>query len=300
MITMSNVMRHSIFRAPIIVALCLALLLTGGCSALRFGYNQAADFAYWWLDGYIDFSETQTPQVRDALAAWFAWHRATQLPDYANLLAKAQTEVMADSTPARVCEWWGLLSTRMGTSLERGVPAAADLMLSVSARQIQHIERRYAKANDEFRDEFMQGDPAKRRKASIERAVERAELLYGKLDDAQREHVARSVTQSPFDADLWFAERKRRQQDALQMLRRIVAEGASRDEAQAAARAYMDRTVRSPREDYRRYSDKLASYNCAFAAKLHNMTNPAQRQVAVQKFKGWETDLRALAADAAK
>lgn len=282
------------------MALCLALLMASGCSALRFGYNQAADFTYWWLDGYIDFSETQTPQVRDALAAWFAWHRATQLPDYANLLARAQTEAMADSTPARVCEWWGLVSTRIGTGLEQGVPAAADVMLTISARQIQHIERRYAKANEEFRDDFLQGDPVKRRKASIERAIERAELLYGKLDDAQREQVARSVTQSPFDADLWFAERKRRQQDALQMLRRIAAEGASRDEAQAALRAYMERAVRSPREEYRRYSEKLSDYNCAFAARLHNSTSLVQRQAAAQKLKGWEADLRALAGNAAK
>jgi hypothetical protein len=193
-----------------------------------------------------------------------------------------------------------LLSTRIGAGLEHGVPAAADLMLTISVRQIQHIERRYTKANEEFRDDFLQGDPVKRRKASIERAIERAELLYGKLDDAQREQVARSVTQSPFDADLWFAERKRRQQDALQMLRRIAAEGASRDEAQAALRAYMERTVRSPREEYRRYSEKLSDYNCAFAAKLHNTTSPLQRQAAAQKLKGWEADLRSLVGSAAK
>ncbi len=285
---------------PIIAALCLALLLAGGCSALRFGYNQAADLAYWWLDGYVDFSETQTPQVRNALADWFVWHRATQLPDYANLLARTQNEVMADSTPSRVCEWWGSISARIETGLERAVPAAAELMLSVAPRQVQHIERRYAKANEEFRDDFLQGDPVKRRKASVERAIERAELLYGKLEDVQREQIARSVTQSPFDADLWFIERKRRQQDALQMLRRMAAGSASLDQAQAALRAYMERTARSPREEYRRYSEKLANFNCAFAANLHNTTSPAQRQTAAQKLKGWEADLRALAADAAK
>ena len=274
--------------------------MTAGCSALRFGYNQASDLAYWWLDGFVDFNEAQTARVHDALAGWFDWHRGSQLPDYARLLVRAQAEVVADSTPARVCDWWATLGARMETSFERAVPDGAELMLSISPKQIQHMERRYAKANDEFRDEFLQTDPAKRRKLSVERAVERAELLYGKLDDTQRELVASTVAQSPFDAELWFSERKRRQQDALQMLRRLSAEGAGRDKAQAALRAYIERWSRSPREEYRRYSETLSSFNCAFAAKLHNGTNAAQRQVAVQKFKGWEADVRALAADAAK
>lgn len=278
----------------------MALVMTAGCSALRFGYNQAADLAYWWLDGFVDFNELQTVKVRDALANWFVWHRGTQLPDYAQLLVRAQVEVVADSTPARVCDWWAVVAARMNTAFERAVPAGADLMLSIGPKQVQHMERRYAKANDEFRDEFLQADPAKRRKVSVDRAIERAELLYGKLEDEQREQVARSVANSPFDAELWFSERKRRQQDALQILRRLSAEGASRDKAEAALRAYIDRWSRSPREEYRRYSENLTAFNCAFAASLHNSTSAAQRQVAVQKLKGWEADVRALAADAAK
>jgi hypothetical protein len=304
MITMSNAIncsvRHAIFRWPIIVAVCLALTMTGGCSALRFGYNQAADLAYWWLDGFVDFDDAQTLQVRNGLAGWFAWHRGTQLPDYAQLLARAQTEVLVDSTPARVCEWWATLGSRMDSAFERAVPAGAELMLSIAPAQIRHMERRYAKANDEFRDDFLQADPAKRLKVSTERAIDRAELLYGKLDDAQKEQVARSIAQSPFDPELWFSERKRRQQDALQILRRLSAEGAGRDKAEAALRAYIERWSRSPREEYRRYSAALQSFNCGFAASLHNGTSAAQRQTAVQKLKGWEADMRALAAEAGR
>ncbi len=276
------------------------MLMVSGCSALRFGYNQAADLAYWWLDGFVDFNEAQTVRVRDAIGNWFTWHRSTQLPDYAQLLVQAQGEVLADSTPARVCEWWVTVNARLETGLERAVPPGAELMLSIGPKQIVHMERRYAKANDEFRDDFLQADPAKRRNASVDRAIERAELLYGRLDDSQREQVARSIAQSPFDAEQWFAERKRRQQDALQILRRIAAEGADRARAEAALRAYIDRWGRSPREEYRRYSEALTRFNCGFAASLHNSTSAAQRQTAVQKLKGWEGDLRALAADAAK
>jgi hypothetical protein len=57
---------------------------------------------------------------------------------------------------------------------------------------------------------------------------------------------------------------------------------------------------RSPRDEYRRYAERLSQFNCTFAATLHNATSAAQRQAAGQKLKGWEADLRSLAADAVK
>ena len=280
--------------------LALTLAPMAGCSAIRLGYSQAPDLAYWWLDGYADFNDVQTPRVRDALAQSFAWHRRTQLPDYASLLARGQTEARANTTPERACEWWADVRGRVDTSVERAVPAMAEVMLTLSPQQILHIERRYAKANEEFRAEYLQTDATQRLKESIKRAVDRTEFFYGKLDEVQRERVARSVTQSPFDADLWLVERQRRQQDALQTLRGLGADGVSVEQAQAALRSYINRVSRSPHEEYRRYSDRLTQFNCAFAANLHNSTGPAQRQVAAQKLKGWEADLRLLAADAGK
>ena len=44
--------------AGIIVALALALGLAA-CSAVRLGYANLPDLAYWWLDGYVDFSDEQ-------------------------------------------------------------------------------------------------------------------------------------------------------------------------------------------------------------------------------------------------
>lgn len=278
--------------------LAAALGLLGACSALRFGYNQADELAYWWLDGYADFDSKQSHQVRQALTQWHSWHRRTQLPDYTALLVQAQAEVPEPSTARRLCHWWDSGRSRINVALEAAIPAAADLLLTLSPQQIEHLERRYAKFNAEFRDDYLQAQPEQRLKASVKRTVDRAESFYGRLDDAQRERVARLVAQSPFDADLWFSERKARQQEALQMLRRLKADGATADQAQAALRAYFERMAHSPRAEYRRYAQLLEQYNCQFVADLHNSTGAAQRQTLVQKLKGWEADLRALSASA--
>ena len=281
-------------RGFIIAALCSALALLGGCSALRIAYAQAPDLAYWWLDGYVDFNDAQTPKVREALAEWFAWHRRTQLPDYANQLARAQAELAADTTAARACEWQGELLKRAHTAWERAAPAAADLVLTVTPQQIQHVARRYAKSNAEFRDDYLQPNAARRAEVTLKRTVDRAETLYGRLTEAQRTRIAEGLQRSPFDPEVWFSEREQRQQAILAMLRRVNADGTSIDEALAAVRTQVEQIERSPREAYRRYTDRLNEFNCAFAANLHNSTSAAQRRTAAQKLAGWEGDLRAL------
>ena len=228
---------------------------------------------------------------------WFAWNRRTQLPEYADLLAKAQVEVLADATPERMCGWAADVRGRVETALERTLPAIVDVLPTLSPAQIGNVEKRYRERNEEYRDEFVQRDPGKRRREAVKREIDRAQTLYGDLDDSQRAFVTASVASSPFDADLSYAERLRRQQDALAMMKKIAQPGTARDDAEAQVRAYVRRLDRSPREAYRAYSERLVAYNCAFAAALHNRTTPLQRRQAVKKLKGYEIDLRELAAD---
>ncbi len=288
-------MRSSFVRCAIIGALALAL---GACSAVRLGYSQAPELVYWWLDGYADFNDAQTPRVRDELGAFFRWHRATQLPNYAALLTKAQQQVLEPITPAQACQWYEDVLGRFDTAFERALPAAAELVLTATPQQLLHVERRFAKGNDELRSEHAQRIPEERAKAAAKRLIERAESIYGRLDEAQRASLMGAVSGSPLDAEVWLAERKARQQDLLQTVKRLNADKAGTDQVQAALRTLVERSRRSPREAYRSHQQRLTQHNCALAAQTHNLATPAQRRFAALKLKGWEDDLRALAADA--
>ena len=222
-----------------------------------------------------------------------------ELPEYADLLVRAQKEVLVDTTPARVCDWQRELLKRAHTAYDRAEPAAAEIVLTISTGQIAHIEKRYAKNNEEFRDEYLQADPAQRAKKNLERVLDRAEMLYGRLDDNQRNRIAEQLARSPFDPEIWLAERQQRQQDALRLLRSMGADGAmSREQAASALRGYIGRLEHSPRDGFRLYSERLSEFNCGLAANLHNGTTPAQRRTAVKKLASWEGDLRAIAAQA--
>ena len=291
-------MRASTAKAAIIGGCLLALLLLGGCSAVRVGYNQAPTLAWWWLDGYMDFDATQAPKVKDTLAQWFAWHRSTQLPDYADLLAAAQQQVMQPATPAQVCRWNDDLRVRLNAAFAQGVPLAADLLPLLKPAQLAQLERRYRKSNLEFEGDFLQ-QPDERQKAAIKRTVDRAEMLYGRLDDNQRRLIAAGVAASPFDPAAWYAERQALQSQTLQTLARLTAGGparADRESNLAGLKALADRVLRAPPGPYRDYQQRLTDYNCEFIARLHNSTTPKQRLAARDRLHGWEEDLRVLAA----
>jgi hypothetical protein len=272
-----------------------AALLLVGCSAVRLAYNQAPTLIYWWLDGYFDFDTEQSARTREALADWFRWHRATQLPDYAGLLATAQQQILHDITSDQVCRWSDDLRHRIELSYEQGVPALGVLVRSLTPEQVRHIERRYRQADDEFRDDYLQATRAEQLAESNKRALSRAEMIYGRLDTAQRELLAQGIAASPFDAQRWLAERQARQRAIVDGLRAVQAQRASPAQAEAALRRFAAHAAQSPRPAYREYQQRLFAHNCSLVARLHNSTRPEQRRYGADKLKGWEEDLRALA-----
>jgi hypothetical protein len=276
--------------------IAVAIVLLAGCSALRVVYNQGQTFAYWWLDGYFDFDTEQGNRAREALSDWFRWHRATQLPDYAGLLARAQQQILHDITPAEVCRWSDDLRRRLEMAYAHGVPALAGLLRTLTPDQVRHVEKRYRKADDDFRNDYLQATRTEQLEAANRRTVSRAEMLYGRLDDAQRKLIADGIAASPFDARRWLAERQARQREIVDTLRALQASQADAARAEAALRVFAAHAVLSPRPAYREYQQRLYDYNCALVARLHNSTTPEQRRHAAARLKGWEEDMRALAA----
>ena len=290
-------MRTSLAKAFIIVSACAALLLAAGCSMVRLGYAQAPHLAYWWLDGYYDFSDAQQQKARDVIASFFAWHRKTQLPDYAQLLDRAQTEVLRDTTPARMCQWNDEILVRLNTAADRAMPDLAELVLALSPQQLAHVQQRMDKQNKEFATDYLQPSRAERLEASMKRVVDRVEMVYGSVDDAQRRLIEAGLSASPFDPEAWGSEQRERQRETMRTMRELIEAKADAPRAQAAMRALADQTQRSPRPAYRAYQLKLVAYNCDLAAQIHNAMNATQRQAAVKRFKGWAEDARALAGE---
>jgi hypothetical protein len=297
MITTFSAMGNSLSRWGVRAAIIgLVLTLLAGCSAWRLGYNQGPLLARWWLERYIDFDDEQLPLVKEGLAQWFAWHRGSQLPDYARLLARLGEESQQNMTPEQACRWGDELRRRAVLASENLLAPAARVVPVLQGTQLEQMQARFDKRNAEFRKKIVQPKAEDRRRESVKRTVERIEDFYGRLEPAQRQLVAASLEASPFVADAWYAERLAQQREILATLRQLQAERADRDRALAMLRTLHARLTEPPPADPGSYEQRLLRHNCEFAARLHNSTTPAQRQHLRDKLRGWEADTRVLAA----
>ncbi len=295
-IAMSRSIRPLLHFLHIIGALLLAGLLSG-CSALQIGYNNAPSLTYWWLDSYVDFNEAQSPQVRADLAALHAWHRKTELPAYAATLRKLQQLAPANVRPEQVCDLSAEVRGHLQRLSDRAEPAITALAPALGKEQLDHLARQFEKRNRKWREEWLEGTPAQRQARRIDKTVERAEMFYGRLDEAQLAVIRNRVASSSFDAQLSYREALRRQQDMLQTLKEHAGGAAHATHVKAEILALLERSLNSPDATYRRHLETMVMEGCQTIAALHNSTTPAQRLRAIEVLQGYETDARTLAAE---
>lgn len=281
--------------ARIIAALALGSALAG-CSAIKLAYNNLPEVAYWWLDGYVDFSGAQTPKTKDDLTALLAWHRETELPKIIAVLQRAEALAPDDITPKQACDLVADVRTRLLAAAERAEAPGAALAVTLSEAQLQTLERKYAKNDAEYVEDWVDRTPEQQQEKRYDKFLEQNEDFYGRLDNDQRDLLKRLTAQSMFDAKRVDAERRKRQQEALALLRRFNVEHTSAADAQPALRAYIQRIAEPRPGAWRDYQQGMLEEGCRYVATLHNATKPEQRQKAVRRLRAYETDLRALAA----
>jgi hypothetical protein len=299
MITTFSAMRSvlSLLRRQFVI-IGAALLLAGGltgCSAVRLGYDQGPTLAYWWLDSRLDFDARQTERVKALLAQWFDWHRGTQLEDYAALLARAHDEAAAAASTEQMCAWTTKWRDRADAALQRLAPAVAEVAATLTPAQIARLEGKLADDRRKMREEELDVTPPKRQAASADRAIERYERLYGRLDGTQREWVRDSVRRSPYEPQRRLDDLAWRHREVLQALRRLAAERPGPEQATAQVRATFAALLEPPQADGGAYRTRWLEHQCELATRVHNGASAAQRQHLRERLREWETDARMLA-----
>lgn len=281
--------------ARIIVLLVLAAAL-GGCSAIKLGYNNLDQVAYWWLDSYVDFADDQSMRVREDLGRLQAWHRVQELPRLIALLQEVESLAPGEVSAQQVCAFVPKLRERVNAVTDRAEPAVVTLALGLAPEQLAHLERKYTDNNQRFTKEWVRLDRAELIDKRFKQFVERSEMFYGNLEEPQRAALRQQLDRSIFDPRRLLAERQRRQQDALQTLRRLAGQPVALAEARALVRGYLHRVQASPDAGYRRYEQDLIAEGCRNIAFLHNQATAVQRQAAAQRLRAYQRDLSELAA----
>ena len=271
---------------------CIALAL-GGCSAARLGYSAAPDLMYLWLDSYLDFDNAQARRVSAELKLLHRWHRSEELPLVADLLQEAQTLALQNPDGPRFCGLYASVMQRSDALTQRAIPAAAAVVPSFKPEQLTALAKTYEKNNRKMREEW-QDARAQGMELRTRKSLERMEDLYGKLSAEQTQNFKEAMAQTGFDEKRYFEEVQARQHSVLQTLERL--RGANAPSAQSALADLAQRYYQSANPAYRQYHDQMAVNTCAAFAKLHAQTSAEQRKHMVRVLKGYENDVRALAA----
>jgi hypothetical protein len=284
---------RSLLRIIGLLSLALAL---ASCSAIKLGYNTLPELAFWWVDGYVDLDDAQRQPVRDDLARIHAWHRAEELPRYRELLVQMERLAATEFTPAQACALEPQLRERVAALLARVEPAITAQALTLKPAQLRYLERKYAKRNREYVGEWVELSPDELAAKRLKEIAERSETVYGTLNDAQRAILGAHLRTTAWTPALVLAERQRRQQDTLAVLRRLASQDIGIEPARSAVHGLLARFVVSPDPAYRAWTDRLRTEVCGLASALQASATPDQRDYAVRRMRAWQRDLSELAA----
>ena len=280
-----------------LVAVSMSVILTG-CSAVRLGYNNLPDIASWWLDSYIDFTDTQGPQAKVALQKLQTWHRKEELPAIAELLVQAQTLAPQNITPEQACKIWEAAQVRIESFVQESSRLAAPVVSQLSAKQLKHLEKEWATRNEDWKKQWVQGTPDSRIKKRVDLAAERFNSFYGDLNLEQRQVLKQQFLQSTWSPEASYQRRLKRQQEQLIALHAMSSEitkpAMPLAQVEKSLQYLILQSVRPKDAGDLSKQLQLEQQACQNLAQLHNTMTPAQRLKAQRKLKDYETDVREL------
>jgi hypothetical protein len=276
--------------------LLLILVLTTGCSMVKLGYDQADLVARWWFSRQLDLNNSQSAWLKQELQRYHAWHRQTQLPGYGELVAVVARQSEGDVTPGQTCDNIDAAAEQVDILLKQAVPTLAGLARQLEPAQIQHLQRRFAEEDREWREKWLEGTADQRIRRRADDWEERAESYYGRLTREQKNFILRAVRESSWQPQLSWERRMIRQQNIIATLEKIQTQRLSQSTAEEEIQGLIERSMRPSDSRFLTMQQNLQKEACTNLAGLHQLTSAEQRARAQKKLLTYERDFRQLAA----
>lgn len=297
---MSDMTKLSFWHRIIAASLAAVVMSVGlsGCSAIKLGYNQLPEISSWWLDNYINFTDNQSAQTKQALKKLQAWHRKDELPQIADLLVQAQNMAPNSISPQQACEVWGKMEKRIEAVALESSRLSTPIVLQLTPRQLRHLEKQWTVKNEEWKKDWIQPSAEDRLKKRLDASVSRFSDFYGDLSAEQVKLLRQQIEQSTWSPEVALQNRIKRQQSQLQALQNLIQEsqkpGFSLSQAETTVLQLSLQSVRPQDPALLNLQLQLEQQACMNFSQFHNTTSPTQRQKAQRRLRAYEVDLRDL------
>jgi len=278
-------------RCRLTLLLLLAALIAG-CSALRLTYSQADTLIAWRADEYFDLNPLQKDDLNVRLERLLTWHRYEQLPDYAVFTSTAITKARQGLKYDDVVWFIEGLKGRYRVIVNRGSADAAEMLATLAPEQIDALQKQWNKVNRKFANEYeLDGSVEKRKRARLKKTLDQIQDWTGGLTYEQEQKIAVLLDAIPLIEHLRHADRIRRQQEFLQLLRLRADPRQFRPKLQAWLVDW--ESGRAPA--YQQLSVELYARRIEFYLAVNKLLTPSQRQIVLHRLQEYADDFRALA-----
>src|SRR4029453_2557267 len=196
-----------------LLVLAGALLVAACNTGVRLGYSYADTFLSYSIDGYVGLTPEQDQFVKERTAALLAWHRSTQLRDYARFIEATRRKLDGPVSASDVLAFNNEVNARLATLGDRAAPDLAQLALTLTPEQVARLRRKFASDNSKARRELVQLAGKENVDDRVRKYAERAEFWLGPLNREQIESLRGAVTQRPANATWWTDEGELRQRE---------------------------------------------------------------------------------------
>lgn len=276
------------WRTVLPLAVCALL---ASCSATRFAYDNADTALRFMASSYLELDKAQAEDMRLRIVRFHQWHRANELPAYAALMRSASARAARGITAEDVA--WGLanLRARYHSFAAKAAEDAAPVLVTLAPDQIAALEHRFAENNQKYAKEFLAADGGKRRRAQVDRVLERFSDFAGELTPDQEARIERFVVAHESHVALRFEDRRQLQRNVIAALK----EPRSAHDLGASLAEMFSHPERRRSEAFIREDKAWEEDLGQLVVELDRTLSPKQRARVVRRLADYADDFAALA-----
>jgi hypothetical protein len=274
-----------------LLVLAAVAALAGCGTVMRVVYNNG-DFALRVMaNEYFDTNGDQEVVLKAQLARFHEWHRREELPAYSQLFQGAAERAARGLGAEDVT--WAIASVRsryrqvVAQAAEDGAPVIATFKPDNYAA----LDRKFAEVNAKFTKDYLAGDQAKRDRARAKWFEERVEWFVGDLTEQQVAIIHRFVQSQPRMNEVRLADRKRRQQAFVALIRQYQ----SSPQLAERMREFFVHWERDRGPEHARLAREWEGGLSQLVVELDRTLTPEQRAKLVGRFESLAEDSRVLA-----
>jgi len=185
---------------------CAALV--SACSATQFAYNRLDFFARWELGKYVEMDKAQRSRFDADFRTFWDWHRAQELPRYAEVLRRVAARVDTPPERAELELWSKEYGSLWSTSLGQLTSALCPLGASLSDAQVASLLARADEDLHEYAAKSVDLPDAKLREKAERSLRKSLRTWLGSLTPEQKQIVQEWNAARPWVAAHWLDFRK--------------------------------------------------------------------------------------------